>query len=204
MLEVFYVLTFLAVFLLAQSTTRLRVEYLENPLTIDVKTPRFSWALQHSVRSSLQSAYTIEVQTAPAVGPRATIWNTYKVVSNISLNIPYGGPALLSDTDYAWTIIWWDGGDVAASPVTGFFSTALFDASAWRGAQWLAASNTTNISIGDNVFRSTFRYFNPPLGMSLCNVTLFQHAGRACACPFVSVWSRLSPELSKRHSRIQF
>ena len=37
----FYPLFFLPA-LLAQSTTRLRIEYLNNPLTIDVVTPRFS------------------------------------------------------------------------------------------------------------------------------------------------------------------
>jgi hypothetical protein len=37
--------------LAAHVATRLRVEYLESPLGIDVAVPRFSWALLHSSRA---------------------------------------------------------------------------------------------------------------------------------------------------------
>jgi alpha-L-rhamnosidase len=37
----------------------LRCEYLENPVGIDVKKPRFSWMLNHSDRGQTQSAYQV-------------------------------------------------------------------------------------------------------------------------------------------------
>lgn len=41
----------------AQHTaTRLRVEYIERPLTIDVAIPRFSYALQHDTRGQTQTS----------------------------------------------------------------------------------------------------------------------------------------------------
>ena len=46
--------------------TGLRCEYLENPLGIDVRQPRFSWVLEHSHRGGeLQSAYQILVAASP-------------------------------------------------------------------------------------------------------------------------------------------
>ena len=64
--------------------TRLRVEYLESPISIDVPAPRFSWALpQDGVpRGSVQSAYQLVVSTAPAVGPPAVVWDAGVVHSN--------------------------------------------------------------------------------------------------------------------------
>ena len=41
---------------------RLRVEYLEKPITVDVPSPRFSWALQHPNRAEAQTAYRIVVK----------------------------------------------------------------------------------------------------------------------------------------------
>ena len=89
---------------------RLRIEYLDSPLTIDVATPRFSWALAHADRGQSQTAYRLTVSTAAG----ASIWDTGSVSSNTSLNIPYGGPALASDSDYVWSVAWTDGAGATA------------------------------------------------------------------------------------------
>ncbi len=44
------------------TANRLRVEYLRSPLTIDESIPRFSWALSHSERAQLQTAYSLVVR----------------------------------------------------------------------------------------------------------------------------------------------
>jgi len=117
----------------AQATaTRLRVEYLDSPLTIDVPTPRFTWALSHPTRGQYQTAYSITVnQVNPngSLGP--STWSTGKVMSNVSLNVPYGGSALTSDTDYQWSITWYDSNNVASTPAIGTFSVALLNVNAW-------------------------------------------------------------------------
>eukprot|EP00117_Sycon_ciliatum_P005647 scpid23761/ scgid6079/ len=39
--------------------TRLRVEYMDRPLGLDVARPRFSWALEHTERAEVQTAYQL-------------------------------------------------------------------------------------------------------------------------------------------------
>ena len=55
---------------------RLRTEYLENPISIDIPAPRFSWALSHPERGEFQTTYHIVVSTAPAVGNPAVVWDS--------------------------------------------------------------------------------------------------------------------------------
>jgi hypothetical protein len=90
---------------------RLRVEYLDAPLTVDHPVPRFSWALGHTGRAQTQTHYRITVWGNPAVppsGPVAPLWASGLVLSNQTLNVPYGGNPLASDTDYKWTVLWMD------------------------------------------------------------------------------------------------
>jgi hypothetical protein len=90
---------------------RLRVEYLDAPLTVDHPVPRFSWALGHTGRAQTQTHYRITVWGNPAVppsGPVAPLWASGLVLSNQTLNVPYDGSPLASDTDYRWTVLWMD------------------------------------------------------------------------------------------------
>ena len=127
---------------------RLRVEYLDSPLTVDVTTPRFSWALAHADRAQYQTAYHLTVATVGG----ATVWDTGVVTSNTSLNIPYGGTALQSDTDYLWTLAWTDAAGTTAPPATATFSTGLLSPAAWNGAEYV--SSTANGSL--NTYRAEF------------------------------------------------
>lgn len=43
------------------TATRLRVEYAQNPISIDTPTPKFSYALSHPQRGQYQTAYQIQV-----------------------------------------------------------------------------------------------------------------------------------------------
>jgi alpha-L-rhamnosidase len=45
--------------------TRLKCEYLVNPMGIDVAQPRLSWVLNHTDRNQKQSAYQVVVSTWP-------------------------------------------------------------------------------------------------------------------------------------------
>jgi alpha-L-rhamnosidase len=126
----------------------LRVEYLATPLTIDVATPRFSYALVHSARAQAQTAYRLVVTTAAG----APVWNSGVVASNNTLNIAYGGPALASDADYVWSVIWTDASGATAPAATSTFSTALYDAAAWRGATWVSSAPNGSL----NTYRAEF------------------------------------------------
>jgi alpha-L-rhamnosidase len=127
---------------------RLRVEYLENPISIDVVNPRFSYALQHPTRAQVQTAYHIVVKTLAGT----TVWDTGLVNSNQTLNIPYAGTPLVSDTDYTWTITWNDATGSSSIPTTGTFSTALFTVAAWQGAEWINSPPNGTL----NTYRAEF------------------------------------------------
>jgi alpha-L-rhamnosidase len=127
----------------AHTAERMRIEYLDSPLTIDVPTPRFSYALAHPSRAQGQTSYRI---TLSSLAPPALVWDSGTVASNVSLNIPYGGPALASDTDYTWTVVWADAGGALSAPASATFSTALLSPAAWQGAQWLSSAGNGSLN----------------------------------------------------------
>lgn len=135
--------------------TRLRVEYIDSPLTIDVKTPRFSYALAHASRAQSQSSYHIVVKTTSG----AAVWDTGVVSSNNTLNIGYSGPALTSDTDYTWTVTWSDATGTAAAPATSTFSTALYTPADWHGAEFISSMNNGSL----NTYRAEFTLAAAPV-----------------------------------------
>jgi len=132
-----------------QTATRLRVEYLESPLGIDTPTPRFSYALEHPSRAEYQTVYEITVTSAGK-----TVWDSGKVTSNSTTNIAYAGAALTSDTDYAWSVTWWDSTGAMSTPASGSFSTGLFTPADWQGAAPLG---------GQNMLRAEFNVAGSPV-----------------------------------------
>ena len=138
----------------AQAPSRLRVEYLEGPLTVDSPAPRFSFALEHPQRAQAQTAYQIRVADA-ATG--SLMWETGKVAGNRSLNLRYAGAPLASDADYVWNASYWDSAGERSAPASAAFSTALLTPAAWAGAQWL--SSPANGSL--NTYRAEFAVAAP-------------------------------------------
>jgi alpha-L-rhamnosidase len=139
----------------SHTAERMRIEYLDSPLSIDVLTPRFSYALLHPTRAQYQTTYHIVVSS---LNPQATVWDSGVVTSNNTLNIPYaGGTPLASDPDYQWTVTWADNTGALSTPATAFFSTALYDPT-WQGASWV--SSQTNGSL--NTYRTTFTLASIP------------------------------------------
>ena len=141
--------------------TRLRVEYLDSPISVDVAVPRFSWALPpSSARGSVQSAFQLVVSTAPVVGAAAVVWDSGVVPGNRTLNVPYGGAggspaaaaALLSDTDYSWSVCWVDAHGERSPAALGTFSVAILgDGPAasspnWHSAEWLSSELNGSLS----------------------------------------------------------
>lgn len=117
---------------------KLQVEYLTNPIGLDIKTPRFSWQLQSEERGVSQVAYQITVATDTAFSN--AIWMSGKVVSNESLHIYYDGPALAPSTRYYWKVTTWTNktGE-ETSTEKAFFETGLLD-TGWSGAEWIRAT----------------------------------------------------------------
>ncbi len=118
----------------------LRCEYLENPMGIDVKKPRFSWMLQHSERGQKQSAYQLIISANPSA-ETGDLWDTGKVLSDQSIHVVYGGNLLESDQTYYWKVRYWDK-DHTPSPYSSVarFDTGLFSPGDWQG-EWIGGRN---------------------------------------------------------------
>ena len=115
--------------------TRLKVEYLNEPIGIDIVEPRFFWNCEGGKK---QTAYQIICKRAGA-----TVWDSGKVMSAAMTQIPYGGESLRSRDVITWAVKLWDengnGGEIASSR----FEIGLLDASDWN-AQWITGNYTVN------------------------------------------------------------
>lgn len=89
---------------------RLRCEYLTDPLGIDADPPRLSWQLESDQRGTKQSAYQILVAATSeelAEG-NGTLWDSGKVASGETVNIPCEGKSLASRQQCYWKVKVWD------------------------------------------------------------------------------------------------
>tara|TARA_R110000764_G_scaffold175707_2_gene262034 strand:- start:820 stop:4446 length:3627 start_codon:yes stop_codon:yes gene_type:complete len=119
-------------------TQELTVEYLKNPLGIDVKTPRFSWQMK-SIKNEVgqfQTAYQIKVISENG----EIVWDSRKVTSDVSLAITYTGGKLKPMTRYDWKLKVWDENN-KVSENSSWFETGLMDSNPnseqWNGAEWI-------------------------------------------------------------------
>lgn len=140
---VFFWLFLLSLRLFAQDikVARLSCSYRDNPIGIDFVSPALSWKLQSSGHNVMQSAYQILVASTSAqlnqnVGD---IWDTKKVTSAQSIQIPYKGAKLLAAKTYYWKVRVWDGfGKASAWSNTAFWQMGLLTTQDWKGAKWIA------------------------------------------------------------------
>ncbi|SIT83543.1 alpha-L-rhamnosidase N-terminal domain-containing protein [Microbacterium sp. RU33B] len=103
----------------------LRVEYLQSPIGIGTRTPRFSWIADHA-----QDAYELVVTAGDRV-----VWHTGVVESAESSLIDYAGERLASNTAYRCRVRS-RAGDAWTDWVTSAFDTGLLDADDWV-ASWV-------------------------------------------------------------------
>lgn len=134
---------------------RLRTEYLQDPLGIDVTVPRFSWAVAHGERGQGQSAYRIVVVAATG----GLEWDSGKVASSKSVNIEYAGTALLPQTKYVWQVCYWDLNDQQSQySENASFETAMLAPADWAGAEWIAGGGLIRrefaLPVADQIMRA--------------------------------------------------
>jgi len=100
----------------AMRPTYLRCEYLSNPVGVGEPQPRLSWELTGTARGARQTAYRILAATrrnllAPG---KADLWDTGKVASAATCQIPYSGKALGPLMHVYWAVQVWDEDDRAS------------------------------------------------------------------------------------------
>ena len=152
--------------LLAQLTvTGLRVEYLTNPLGIDVVQPRLSWRIASARRNTMQAAYQIQVAGSETslAGRANLLWDSGKVISDTSVFVEYRGPAAVSRTRYYWRVRVWDtNGSASPWSAAAFWETGLLQPADWT-AQWIGPPPTAADSLPSPspLLRRAFRVPEP-------------------------------------------
>ena len=96
----------------ANAPTGLLVDLLSHPenASLTDATPKFSWIVNAAGNDVTQSAYRIVVSSsATALASDAgDLWDSGKVASNQSINVPYAGKALAAKATYHWKVQTWD------------------------------------------------------------------------------------------------
>ncbi|MCW9713322.1 glycoside hydrolase family 78 protein [Aliifodinibius salicampi] len=123
-----------------EAPTQLTIEYITNPVGLDVEAPRFSWILNNNQRGASQTAYQIAVSQNEEELRKGTetVWDTGKISSSETVNIQYEGKELESSETYYWRVRTWDGDD-SATPWSEMnsFQMGLLETDDWQ-AQWIA------------------------------------------------------------------
>lgn len=121
--------------------TSLTVEYLTNPLGVDVAQPRFSWKIDSRERDVVQVAYRIIVGESEKAVRQETgdAWDSGVVSSGESVNIDWEGNALKSNTRYFWRVGVWVNDHDAVWSEPAFFHTGLLAENDWQ-AQWITTA----------------------------------------------------------------
>jgi len=125
----------------------MRCEYTINPLGIDVAQPRFSWVLESSQRYQMQSAYHIlvagtEQKLKSNIGDK---WDSGKVASEKSVNIPYQGRKLSSGEKCYWKVRVWDRyGQASPWSKSATFDMGLLKKSDWQG-KWISKGKSESV-----------------------------------------------------------
>lgn len=109
--------------------THLRTEYLNNPLGIDITTPRFFWNVEGAKK---QTACRLTACTDDKV-----IWDSGKMNTN-SMRLVYAGPVLKSRQRVDWSVTLWDENDASGQLASAHFEMGLLEPSDWS-ARWITA-----------------------------------------------------------------
>lgn len=110
------------------------VNYMTDPLGIATEGIRFGWKMESNRIGAGQTAYEIEVTKDDG----AVVWDTDKVESNLSVGIPYEGPALEDATKYTWTVTVWDKEGNEYTGDEAYFETAVDNDPDWQNAEFIA------------------------------------------------------------------
>jgi len=128
--------------------TSLRCEYLENPIGIDVTTPRFSWKVESTANGQSQVAYRLLVASRPdklAAG-EGDLMDSGKVESDETLFIEYKGEPLKSRMHCYWKVaVWGQGDDGPNWSEPAHWSMGLLNDSDWT-ADYISYQDDTPVS----------------------------------------------------------
>lgn len=143
---IFYLLTQLPAFAQSQvKINKLRCELRQNPLGIESPNPRLSWQLTApGAIGQYQTAYRILVASTPGKlqANQGDVWDSGKVISWQSVQVPYKGKKLRAQKRYYWKVKIWDRYKlVSVWSKAGFWSMGL---DKWQ-AHWIGLKTHTSV-----------------------------------------------------------
>ncbi len=122
------------------TVTNLRCGYITNPSGIDMAKPMLSWELQSFDENVLQTAYRILVADDSLLLEKNTgnIWDSKKIASGASIQVPYNGNALKAAKKYFWKLMAWDNkGNASNWSNIASWQMGLLSVADWKGANWI-------------------------------------------------------------------
>jgi alpha-L-rhamnosidase len=119
--------------------SKLRCEYKENPIGIDVRQPRLSWQIVAGQRNIKQAAYQIHVSKDDYF--KSLVWDSGKIFSDQALHHPYEGDELESSTRYYYRVMIWNQLGLATEwSEIAFWEVGLLNTNEWL-AEWITPSH---------------------------------------------------------------
>ncbi|RIJ77549.1 hypothetical protein D1871_06555 [Nakamurella silvestris] len=141
----------------ALAPTQLRVGGQAADALVGSTRPTFGWAPQDSGRAQSQTAYQLRLAEVPADHgqARTDVWDSGRISSADSTGVEYGGPALVADHTYEWSVRTWNA-DLQVSPWSQAqrFDVGLLAVGDWS-ASWLR--------IGDGALARTSFSLDKPI-----------------------------------------
>ena len=137
--------------------SNLLTENRTNPVGLDTPVPRFSWQLVSDARGVSQTAFEMRISETPGglKKSKSLLWDSGKTPSNESVQVPYGGKKLQSDTRYYWQVRVWDQDNKASVwSEPAWFQTGFFQLSDWK-AKWIQPESQAD-SNASPYFRKEF------------------------------------------------
>ncbi|SHI55138.1 alpha-L-rhamnosidase [Tangfeifania diversioriginum] len=122
--------------------SELTVEYLTNPLGVDVEQPRFSWKIFSEERDEKQTAYQIIVGESAKETENETgsVWDSGKISGDETVNVEFSGKPLQSNTKYFWRVRVWLDDKTSVWSEPAFFHTGILNKNEWA-AKWITTQN---------------------------------------------------------------
>ncbi len=116
----------------------LKCDSMVEPLGIDTVNPLLSWRLQDKSWGAKQTAYQIMVSSKPnaTAHEKADVWDSGRIASEQSIDVPYAGPRLEAEKRYYWRVRVWDkNGKAYPTSATNWWETGLMK-TGWTG-KWI-------------------------------------------------------------------
>ncbi len=145
------------------SVRNLTTEHRINPAGIDVTQPRFSWIVEATGRSVMQTALSVQVSTDERFSKSGIVWESGKIESDRSVLVQYGGAPVRSSVRYYWRVKVWDNKKRESQwSETAWFETGLLTTAEWK-AKWIELPGDTLRYSPSPHFRKEFSVSKKPV-----------------------------------------